>query len=997
LNLSEKNGLFFSSDNRKRLFSNRIEKLLTNVIKPDAFFCIDNKPFILFFENLRNKKVKLKEIWNFNESPIVIIIERDSVEIYNGFQFLTDKNTLRLLGTEEELNDFNYFNLVTGKTWEKYQSDFDSEHRIDSYLLSNIKATRDILIDKAISSELANSLIGKVIFVRYLIDREVKLDFEQKGKSRKWTNDEFCGILSDKNQLKNFFKYLTGKFNGDLFPISEDEIDSITDDCFSVIIDLLSGNFISTGQKSLFEFYDFSIIPVEFISNVYELFIGQVEQEKNSSYYTPLFLVDYMLAETVEKKFQQQRDFNCKVFDPACGSGIFLVETLRKIIEKYQKVNPSYSKNKAKYKEDLKKLASDSLFGIDKDRSAVNVAIFSIYLTLLDYQKPSDIETFTFPFLFENNFFVSDFFDTNAKFNEIFKKIDFDFILGNPPWKRGKGEEDNPRFIEYINSRKKAEKQENREKEIEISNAEIAQAFVLRVSDFSSIKTNISLIVTSKIFYNINAFGFRQYLLDRFSIKKVFELAPVRKEVFNKSNDKAIGPPAVLFYQYAENKNTDENIVEHITLKPSRFFSLFKVFTINRGDYKQVSQKKLKDYDYLWKVLVYGSYLDFNLIKRLKDSYSTIGEIVADETKFLVGQGATIGGGDENSATHLKRKPFLDTKKDIESFWVNPNPKNKWEYKTVHRPRDSRLYEAPMVLVKKGINSSFRSVSSVCDTDVVFTDSLTAIKSLNKDKKILQAISGILNSSFFSYLCLQTFSSSGIEREQAHETENKSIPFVESDEIASIVASISELKVEEHSLELPIFATQILIEINEKKNLLDSAVISAFSFSEMEKDILDYSVNVIIPMIMKHDCYGGLFKPLSSDNLELVEYVEVFFNQLNPIYEKMNQKLTVEIQHSEQIVGLFFKAVNYDLDTIPFRLKEKENSSILNFLISLGTEKITDRLFVQKDVRGFEQDGFYLVKPNERRLWHKAIAHLDVNEFMDAILTAGKKSKHHVQ
>src|SRR5690606_7212351 len=114
-----------------------------------------------------------------------------------------------------------------------------------------------------------------------------------------------------------------------------------------------------------------------------------------------------------------------------------------------------------------------------------------------------------------------------------------------------------------------------------------------------------------------NAQGFRKYLLDRFIINKVFELAPVRKEVFDKSNDKAVAPATILFYQFAFEKVTDENTIEHITLKPSRFFSLFKVFTIQRGDYKRVTQGRLKEFDYLWKTLVYGNYLDFNLINRL--------------------------------------------------------------------------------------------------------------------------------------------------------------------------------------------------------------------------------------------------------------------------------------------------------------------------------------------------------------------------------------------
>src|SRR5690606_25597195 len=229
----------------------------------------------------------------------------------------------------------------------------------------------------------------------------------------------------------------------------------------------------------------------------------------------PLFLVDYILSETVEKKFRNQpKSHDCKVLDPSCGSGIFLVETLRKIIEQFQLNNPTYLNHPDQYKKQLKQLASDNIFGIDKDQSAVNVAIFSIYLTLLDYQEPSDIESFKFPLLYNRNFFSEDFFNKKAQFNTQLERISFEFILGNPPWKRGKGEK-RPLFNQYINERKKLEKGKY-QNEIEISNSEIAQAFILRVSDFSKEKTKVGFIATSKVLYNINAQGFRKYLLDRF-------------------------------------------------------------------------------------------------------------------------------------------------------------------------------------------------------------------------------------------------------------------------------------------------------------------------------------------------------------------------------------------------------------------------------------------------------------------------------------------------
>ena len=1006
LNLSKENGLFLANEPRCNLFSNRVEKLLVETIKPDAFFCIDNKPFILFFENLGNKKnKKLKEIWNFNESPIIIISEGDSVEIYNGFEYIFEKDTLKLFGKEEKLNDFSYFELVTGKTWEKYKNSFDFKNRIDHYLLKNIKAARERLISQSLSQELTNSLIGKVIFVRYLIDRGIALNFEKEEESRKWSNAEFCNLLLDKNKVKAFFKYLKAKFNGDLFPILEAEIDSISNNCFNVIVDLLSGNDIGSGQQSFFELYNFSIIPVEFISNVYEVFIGENQQEKEGAYYTPLFLVDYILAETVEKQFQTDNNYNCKVLDPSCGSGIFLVETLRKIIEKYQKINPTYLQNIEKYKKDLKQLASDNIFGIDKDKSAINVAIFSIYLTLLDYQEPSDIENFKFPHLENKNFFASDFFDTKADFNKVIEKIDFNFILGNPPWKRGKGEEKEPLFIKYIKNRRKKEIGKS-DFEIEISNKEIAQAFVLRTSDFSTAKTNISLIVTSKLLYNIYGKNFRQYFLNQFLLNKVFELAPVRKEVFNNSNDKAVAPAAVLFYKYAHGENTDENIVKHITLKPSRYFSLFKVFTIQRGDYKEVVQEKLKTYDYLWKVLVYGSYLDFNLMTRLKKSFSKVSDIIYGDG-FLVKQGLKRTDGDKRiDISEIVGWDFLDTsgkgdKKEIQPFFIIPKHK-KWLDSSVgyiYRNADKSVYTGLFkpftLLITEGVDKSFKPRCAILNHNAVFTSSITAIKG---DLTVLKTLNGLFNSLLFPYFVLQNSSYLGIEREQTNDKEDKfSLPYIANNEIIKSTEKIEKILISKYKLENNLVpANHIESEVFSEKLNLNKTVLSAFSFSEQEIDLLNYATEITIPMIMKHKGYERIFKPLKLENDIISEYINLFFERFNPVYKKLNQKLVVEVKHTNQIIGLFFKLVPLNTKEVSIKRSEEKNTSILAFLSSIGVEKVTDRLFIQKDIRGFEENGFYIIKPNEQKLWHKAIGHLDVNEFMDAILLAGKKAKFNV-
>lgn len=999
LGLDETNGLYITRDDlwkNQTAFPNRVKRLIERRILPDAFFCFDNKPLILFFNNPADKEELHKAIWNFNECPIAIIIEQDSVEIFNGFNYLKEKSSLEKIGGSDKLNDFSYFELVTGRTWEQYNEHLGYKNRIDYHLLENIKAARDLLVtEHELDTKIVNAIIGKSIFVRYLIDRKVKMKFD--GKLRTWSNDEFCELLNHPKMVKGFFDYLEDNekgFNGDLFPLTTGEYKKIKKEDYQVLRRLLKGEDINSGQLSLFQLYDFSIIPIEFISNVYELFIGESNQQAEGAYYTPLFLVDYILKETVDKKLSlPQSDYSCKVLDPACGSGIFLVETLRKIIEKY--INETGIDTKSeKFKTAIRNLAKENIFGIDKDLSAVQVAVFSIYLTLLDYLEPPGIETFKFPNLINGNFFNADFFDQTSVYNTELKNFEFDFIIGNPPWMRGKGEKEKPLYVQYIEERRKKENHINGP-QIEIGNKELAQGFLLRSSDFANNKTRIALIVTSKVLYNLQSLAFRKYFLNYFNIERIFELAAVRREVFDKSNDKAIAPACILFYNYEKNKNTDLNIVEHISLKPSRFFSLFKIFTIHRTDYKKVEQQKLKEFDWLFKVLVYGSYLDFNFIRRLKDVYSSIGQEITSNPKLIIGQGIMVGGGDKNDASDLMGKPYIDTRIDIHQYWVNPKKNKKWEYRLVHRVRNKELYKAPVLLITEGVRNDLKSVSAICYHNSVYKSSLTGIKGKDKDSiKILRRISGIINSSFFSYFNLMTFSSSGIEREQSHDEEKLNTPFtIEDNSIEHIVEEIEKLFLEKNDDKNIFVNSAIEVSIKEKLNQLDNGVYDLFSVSTQEKSLLDYANQVSIPIIMRQkENYVKLFSPIKFGDKYLEQYAALFLSRFKRKTDSGNLKFIVEIWHTSQLIGMFFKTIPHSefTDNIVWNNKMTDNSEILSFLAKIGSERVTDKLFVQKDIRGFEKEYFYIVKPNEKRLWHKALGYLDVNEFADAILKAGR-------
>ncbi len=995
LGFNRRNGLFFFSENNwKNRFPKRVEEVIELKLKPDAIFEFNNEPFILFFKNRQNTDIH-QWCWNLNSSPLIIIIdEENQVKIYNGFSFDNKNRFLRvLLDDEKDLGDFTYINLVSGKFLEKYGKQFEEKNRVDYKLLENIKTARDILITgRCLPPGVVNSLIGRLLFVRYLIDRKVKV-----GEYGALSGDNLLSILTDKEKTYKLFNYLRIKFNGDLFPIDDKHETQVNSDHLDLLARLLKGHELKTGQMNLFEFYDFSVIPIEFISNIYEFFLGEENRRKEAAYYTPPFLVDYILKNTVDSYFKRNPGYRCKVLDPACGSGIFLVETLRRLIHRYLELNPHCLEDRENYKEELRKLLLDHIFGIDKDKNAINIAVFSLYITLLDYQEPKDIENFKFPELVGSNFFNVDFFDIEDDFNARLKDIGFDFIIGNPPWGNPSIQGAENKYIDYCKKRG-----------VEIGRKEISQAFLLRVSDFSIEDTGCALIVTSKNLYNIESRDFRKYFLAGFKIDRIFELSSVRRQLFSKSKKSdaaAVAPAAIIFYRCSHGEDTDENIVKHISLKPNPLFDLFKIFIIEKYDYKEVLQGNFTKYDWLFKTLVYGNILDFYFIKRMKENYQTIREAIINKVDdFLVGQGIMVGGGDKNDVSYLLNEPYIKTKEDLKPFYVAIRPENTWQERYVHRSRDRELFRGNCLVMAGGLMSDLGSKAAYLNPKAVFKSSITAIHAQKDEgKKLLKAAVGLFNSSLFSYYIMMTGSSAAIEREETHDEEKFDFFFNYNQEIHDIVAKIEQNRVEFYQVlsASPGLNREILnVDFekrktnNEKEFLilrksLDEAIYSTFRLSDQEKSLVRFVEDVSIPLFT-----GTIIKKLYEEPpVEAIEeYARVFIDHFDKYFKELDKYFSAEIHRTRYVLGINF-VISEEKPANNIQWKNDRNDlKVFELLANKSFSEISNDIFVLKDVKGFDKNSFHVIKPNQYRLWHKAIAYLDMIEFADAILDSGRKS-----
>lgn len=311
------------NDKKKARVSYQIVKNLKE-IKPYAFYCVDDKPFILFFNTIKDKeKLKKinKKIWNM-QIPIVIFDDINCIKIFNGSCLEFDEIQLSLIKEEnideiDEKNEFSYWNINRKDFWLKYEKTYKNK-KLNEFMLENIKYITQKLKNEY-KLEFATKLILRVIFIRYLIDKGVDIGYNGFTSDIEKSREKLIEIAKDKVQLYELFRYLKEKFNGNLFELSGELNDvNLTQDVFSLISTFLSGKEKQkTGQQSLFSMYDFDIIPVSLISNIYEILLGEEKQKADKAFYTPDYLVKYVVEQALDKEQIKER---LVTLDPSCGS-----------------------------------------------------------------------------------------------------------------------------------------------------------------------------------------------------------------------------------------------------------------------------------------------------------------------------------------------------------------------------------------------------------------------------------------------------------------------------------------------------------------------------------------------------------------------------------------------------------------------------------------------------------------------------------------------------
>lgn len=343
--------------------------------------------------------------------------------------------------------------LVTGRLFQNNTARFKETRRAHVTLLENLREVRKRLRDLGLDDRHTHDLLARLIFVQFLFDRKdsagrAALDAERlKGYYVAGTLENEHATLADVLRAPGdtyaLFAKLDEYFHGDLFDPTERERErnAVRAEHLDLLAHFVQGDAeFATGQRSLWRSYAFDVIPLDLLSSVYETFVDK--NEGTGVHYTPTHVADYVLDRVLP---WDSAEWDVRVLDPACGSGIFLVKAFQRLVYRWRLAHPERSAPRVP---DLQRLLEKNLIGVDLDPEAVRVAAFSLYLAMCDEIEPRDLinERGIFPPLRGHSLHPADFFDDTiegARSGEVVAGVwtgpnagHYDLVVGNPPFGR---------------------------------------------------------------------------------------------------------------------------------------------------------------------------------------------------------------------------------------------------------------------------------------------------------------------------------------------------------------------------------------------------------------------------------------------------------------------------------------------------------------------------------------------------------------------------------
>ena len=706
-----------------------------------------------------------REVWNLGFAPLLWVVSPDRTDVYNGFGTPRPpseerRNRLRTFDhTPEQLDDLNAFAgrlaMESGQFWGR-STDVDRSTGVDAHLLNHLSMLERRLRADGLDRLEAQGLIGRTVFAKYLLDREIV------GAKKL---DELCGhadlreVLEDRAATQRLFDWMRDTFNGDMFP---ENVRAPAKRHLSRVAGFLRGDD-PAGQMSLFP-YRFDVIPVELISSIYERFVHQdaaagptantSRARRQGVYYTPLTAVSMVLDEVFDGLTGDET-----VIDLTCGSGVFLVEALRRLVGlKANGGTPT--------REMVRRTLYEQVYGVDISESAIQIAAFSMYLAALELDPdPTDPRSLRFDPLVGGTLLAGDAHaieqtvDGRRALTTVGGLKKFDVVVGNPPWTY-KGRTGTVARRAQGTPVRRSPRGESLD-------------FVGRGREFAHAGTKFGVLVSASHFFARSGTGLEaaQETVESFESVTLVNLSDLSDWLFAKAN-----MPAMALIAGCPKQRPGSMELIHVPRSPERTRS--RTIGAVVGDVTPLPVKSWRRNRDLLKTGFVGGPNDLLLMDGLWERH----EPLEKRLRVLgtrMASGAKRGNRREKTG-RLQELPFLSAGKLGRFALPRDLPDFPWTH--AERPRERDIYRSPILLAKESIGGregglqDGRAVVAVTERDLVYKDAYFGVSFHDSRPEVAHLLAGILSSALASWYFLMAGSSFGIWKQIVRLADVKALP-----------------------------------------------------------------------------------------------------------------------------------------------------------------------------------------------------------------------------
>lgn len=921
-----------------------------------------------------------KSLWNVSDAPFLIVVLPNQIRIYSCFTFnkAGDSDLLTINSNDlnvilESLAEFKAANIDSGDIWLALGRKIDVEQKVDRHLLSSLgKLSLNLIHDRGLSPIVAHSLIGKYIYIRYLRDRGIITD--SWLSSVNISIDSVLGVNTDVKALVKLTDALQARFSGQIFPIDFNRMDAPTDNDVSFVASVFRGddeNRLSFG----FDLYDFSYIPIEMLSSVYEQFL-HIEDVADlaGAFYTPEPLADYLISEL---NHFNRLSSSFKILDPSCGSGVFLVLCYRRLINLVM-----HKKGGNLSPDELKEILENSIYGVERNREACYVTEFSLILMLLNFVDPPDLQknqNFKFPELHNKRIFESDFFDDKSKFwRQNFK---FDWIIGNPPWIEIEQNSDE------INSRYVVKWIKENISERTVVRYRTSEAFLWRCGDLVKSTGYIGLLIQSSSLTNQQSDKFRSKFFSSNRIYKVTNFSNLSYILFA---GRAQEPTASIIYQpnnilsEQELANRDRWQILHFgplvanqTMLRSQKNKQSWTIPITESEITYINYSDIENGDILyWKLALWGTSRDHFVLSEVKRLMPRNLSELCEVRGWNLALGLQLRD-DSDSGKNLLLSNLVGKK--ILNHKLLRKSKNKYtiedevleiNQKAFVRKRGGyaglSTISAPHLVL--GFNANFYS-----DVDFILQHPIPALSAPIEDADFLKALSVYMNSFLARYILFFTSPTWGAGRTSFNklDAENLPVPNLTETQISDLSVLFDDISTSEQGF----MDSRHLDSISIERRFMNILGIPEY-ISQIVMEFFDYRIKFNKGKVPS-------FIHAQPTRKDIERYTKILIEEIND-YLPIIEKIDVYIENNYIACAIAFADTHHNGSvSIHEGTLDSDLSSQIRSAISFGGSQW---IYTQKSIKIFLPEKFIFIKPKKKSEWLITSAMNDADEIINEMI-----------